>query len=63
MCAVNLTEEMLYNNIFAVIGDCNVLDFVDNCFKCNQFNERRRTDFILKEKFPFVDNLENIYIT
>ena len=63
MFALHLTEEMLFNNIFAVIGDCNVLDLVDDYFKCNQFNERRGIDFSTKKSFPFVDNLENNYIT
>lgn len=43
--ALHLTEEMLFNNIFAVIGDCNVLDFVDDFFKCDQFNERKGIGF------------------
>lgn len=43
--ALHLTEEMLFNNIFALIGDYNVLDFVDDCFKCNQFNKKERHRF------------------
>ena len=61
--ALHLTDEMLYNDIFAVIGDCNVLDFVDDYFKCNQFNERKGIDCSKNNSFPFVDNLENIYTT